>query len=220
MSGKGIAMKKQFLALFTAACLLLTGCSSLLSRKYSTVTEHSSKYWESESEDTLRAESYQDVVNDLLLLIGRHAEDASLRLYGFEDSGTVSSTLEKAATEVQQETPMGAYAVKYITSSNRAQRGYYEASIHVKYRRTAEQVQNVVNATSTSALQDLLDTALKEGKTELAVRIGYWSSSSMTTVRKIVLNTRKRWKLMETKEWAVSCYPSDKNVGMIEFQFS
>ena len=32
---------------------------------------------------------------------------------------------------------MGAYAVEYITASSRSQRGYYEISIQVSYRRTA-----------------------------------------------------------------------------------
>ena len=35
---------------------------------------------------------------------------------------------------------MGAYAVEYITASSRSQRGYYEISIQVSYRRTAEQI--------------------------------------------------------------------------------
>ena len=135
---------------------------------------HSSKFWESEAAGTLRAENYQDIVNDLLILIGQHTESATVRLYNYEDDLTVADTLEQATTEVQQETPMGAYAVEYITASSRSQRGYYEISIQVSYRRTAEQIQAVVNATSTEALSALLEAALDEGRTELAVRVGYW----------------------------------------------
>ena len=135
---------------------------------------HSSKFWESEAAGTLRAENYQDIVNDLLILIGQHTESATVRLYNYEDDVTVADALEQATTEVQQETPMGAYAVEYITASSRAQRGYYEISIQISYRRTAEQIQAVVNATSMEALSSLLETALDEGRTELAVRIGYW----------------------------------------------
>ena len=97
--------------MLTALCLL-TGCSALLERTYSTAEPHSSKFWESEAAGTLRAENHQDVVNDLLLLIGQHRETATLRLYNFESDLTVADTLEQAATEVQQETPMGAYAVE------------------------------------------------------------------------------------------------------------
>ena len=63
-------MKKLKITAALCALLLLTGCASLLERQYSTVEPHSSKFWESEAADTLRAENHQDLVNDLLLLIG------------------------------------------------------------------------------------------------------------------------------------------------------
>ena len=68
---------------------------------------HSSRFWESEAADTLRAENYQDIVNDLLILIGQHTESAAVRLYNYEDDVTVADALERATTEVQQETSNG-----------------------------------------------------------------------------------------------------------------
>ena len=62
------------LAALALALCLLTGCSALLERTYSTAEPHSSKFWESEAAGTLRAENHQDVVNDLLLLVGQHRE--------------------------------------------------------------------------------------------------------------------------------------------------
>ena len=43
------------------------GVQRLLERNYATVEPHSSKFWESEAAGTLRAENYQDIVNDLLI---------------------------------------------------------------------------------------------------------------------------------------------------------
>ena len=105
-------MKLRHLTLLLCVSLSLTGCSALLERNYATVEPHSSKFWESEAAGTLRAENYQDIVNDLLILIGQHTESATVRLYNYEDDLTVADTLEQATTEVQQETPMGAYAVE------------------------------------------------------------------------------------------------------------
>ena len=56
-------MKARLLA-FALALVCLTGCAPLLEREYNTVEPHSSKFWESEAADTLRAENYQDLVND------------------------------------------------------------------------------------------------------------------------------------------------------------
>ena len=210
-------MKKLKITAALCALLLLTGCASLLERQYSTVEPHSSKFWESEAADTLRAENHQDLVNDLLLLIGQHTENATIRLYNFKDDMTVAETLEQATTEIQQETPMGAYAVEFITSSSQAQRGYYEVSVQISYRRTAEQIQAVVNATSTEALSSLLETALDNGETELAVRIGYWRAGDRERVAEIVAQLREERGLADTPPWGVYYYPAEETAGLIDF---
>lgn len=210
-------MKLHRLLCLLCACLTLTGCGALLEREYVTVEPHSSKFWESEAAGTLRAENYQDIVNDLLILIGQHTEGATVRLYNYEDDVTVADALEQATTEVQQETPMGAYAVEYITASSRAQRGYYEISIQISYRRTAEQIQAVVNATSMEALSSLLETALDEGRTELGVRIGYWGEDDQARVEETVAQLREERGLTETPPWTISYYPAEGPVGLIEF---
>lgn len=211
-------MKRMVAGILVMLTLLgMTGCAPLLERTYVTAEPHSSKFWESEAASTLRAENYQDVVNDLLLLIGQHTETATLRLYNFQDDMTVAETLEQATTEIQQETPMGAYAVEYITSSSQSQRGYYEISLQIGYRRTAEQIQAVVNATSTEALPSLLEAALDEERSELAVRIGYWGQDSRARVEEIVAEIRKQRGLEQTPAWTVSYYPADGEVGLIEF---
>ncbi len=210
-------MKKRCFAMLLAALCLLTGCASLLEREYSTAEPHSSKFWESEATDTLRAENYQDIVNDLLILIGQHADEATLRLYNFKDDLTVADILERATVEIQQETPLGAYAVAYITSSAQAQRSYYEVSLQIGYRRTAEQLQAVVNATSPEAVSSLLESALEAGKTELAVRIGYWGADGREKVESAMQQVREERELTETPMWVVNYYPAQGPVGLLEF---
>ena len=99
-------MKKR-LCFLLALCFLLTGCASLLDREYSTAEPHSNKFWESEATGTLRAENYQDIVNDLMLLIGRHTDQAVIRFYSYNDGVSVADALEKAAAAVQHETALG-----------------------------------------------------------------------------------------------------------------
>ncbi len=209
-------MRRCFILLL--ALCVLTGCTPLLEREYSTVEPHSSKLWESEAAGTLRAENYQDIVNDLLILIGQHTETATLRLYSAENKLQAEDMVERAAVEVQQETPMGAYAVEYITSATQAQRGYYEAELQISYRRTLEQIQAVVNATSPEALYALLDTALAEERTELAVRLGYWSQENgQAQVEEALARVGEERGLLERPMWPVLYYPADGPVGLIEF---
>lgn len=197
--------------------LLLTGCTPLLEREYSTTEPHSSKFWESEAAGTLRAENYQDIVNDLLLLIGQHTDDAAIRLYNFKDDVSVADTLERAAVEIQEQTPLGAYAVAYITSSSQSQRGYYEIAVQIGYRRTAEQIQAIVNATRPEAVSSLLEAALNNGRTELAVRIGYWGQNGQSGIESAVAQVREERGLTEETPWVVNYYPAEGPVGLVEF---
>ena len=75
-------MKYRLTALGLAAAMILSlaGCA-LLEREYSSVEPHSSSYYESEAGNVLRAETYQDLVNDLLVLIGDYAAEGTIWLY-------------------------------------------------------------------------------------------------------------------------------------------
>ena len=74
-------MKKRIFALCAALCLTLTGCANVvLERSYASAEPHSETYWENEENDTLRADSYQDLVNAMLLLLGEHADDGTIRV--------------------------------------------------------------------------------------------------------------------------------------------
>ena len=209
-------MVRRWIAVLAALCLL-TGCAPLLERSYSTSEPHSSKYWESEAADTLRAENDQDIVNDLLILIAQHTETATLRLYNFPDDQTAGEAMEKASLEVQQDTPLGAYAAEYITYTSQSQRSYYEVNVQIGYRRSAEQIQTIVNATSFSALHDLLVAALDGGRTELVVRIGYWQADGRERVAQTVEALRQSRGISQENIWIIRYYPQSDPVGIIEF---
>ena len=208
-------MKLRMLMCMMCVCLL-TGCASLLEREYHTVEPHSSKFWESEAAGTLRAENYQDVVNDLLLLIGEHRETATLRLYDYSGELKAKEDLDRAAMEVQQETPLGAYAVQYFTIYVEEQKGYYEAEIQIGYRRTLEQIQSVVSATTPEALYSLLEATIAQGRTELAVQIGYWGADGQSRVQAAIDQLRTDLELTEEPQWSVNYYPETGDVGLVE----
>ena len=108
-------MKKRILLLCAALCLLLSGCGGgLLEREWSSVTPHSAGYWENGDKDTLRADSYQDAVNAILMLVANHAERGVVRCY-FGSDAEYAELAAEACNEVQQETDLGAYLLDYIT---------------------------------------------------------------------------------------------------------
>ena len=63
----------------------------------------------------------------------------------------------------------------------------------------------------------LLEAALDNEETELAVRIGYWRSGDRERVAEIVDQLRQERELADTPPWGVYYYPAEEPVGLIEF---
>ena len=198
--------------------LLLTGCS-FLNREYSNVQPHSSAYYESEDRSVLRAESYQDLVNDLLMIIASHAEQGTIWFYPSTETPDVEAAMEKASYETQFETPMGSYAVEYITYDFGEEKGtYQEISLELGYRRTAQQVNDIVHTTSISALYNLLTMAAQSDLPELVVQVSYFRGQKQE-VAQIVSQVQEE-QAPGSVPWQVSYYPDDSQAGIIEILLS
>ncbi|MBE6918336.1 MAG: hypothetical protein E7469_01450 [Ruminococcaceae bacterium] len=207
-------MKKIILSALLAAAVLLSGCSSFLYREYSVVEPHSSDYYE--NEDVLRAESYQDVVNGLLILVGQQAKEGTVWLYPDNADTDVAALAEQACREVQQETPLGAYAVDYLTYTiDSTPRNYVEIDLTIGYRRTAEQMDAIVHTTSISALADLLTAAADRGVSELTVQLSYFDNQQQE-VRSIVSAVQANQAGASRDPWQVNFYPEGGDVGIVE----
>lgn len=165
-------MKRKIAGLLAAlvVCQGASGCSSMLTRDYTSVTPHSATPVADGDASALRVGSYQELVNALIYLIDRRAESGAIRLEGDEETD-IKSQLDEACLEVVQEDPMGAYAVEYIKYSLTPVVGSYEADVEITYRRTREQVASIVDATGASAIRSELRTALADFAGEVVLRI-------------------------------------------------
>lgn len=207
-------MRKKLSALALLALLLVTctGCS-LLEREWYEVTPHSSAFYEGEGRDVLRADTYQDLVNDILLLVGNHSEEGTIWLYYAQEGLDASEAAEKACREVEQDTPMGAYAVSYIQYTvDDTARNYSEIAVTIGYQRTEQQIVDVAHATNVAALEDLLTEAAQSGRTELAVQFSAYEGTAQQ-VQQIVNRVQTA---QNSSGWTVNYYPDTTNIGVVE----
>ena len=208
-------MRKKFIPLTLALCLTLSGCGNIvLERSYSVSAPHSEVYWENENADTLRADSYQDLVNALLLLLGEHSEEGTVRIYGNDEEA--ASMAEQACREVQEDTALGAYLLEYISYTDAREHGYYEMRVRLGYRRTAEEQAAIITATSTEALPDLLRLTAEEGTVKhVAVRFGYFTTDR-DGLREMVREVQSEVEPNFEQPWQVYFYPDTDDVGIVE----
>lgn len=208
-------MRKKFIPLTLALCLTIAGCGNIvLERSYSVSAPHSEVYWENENADTLRADSYQDLVNALLLLLGEHSEEGTVRIYGNDEEA--ASMAEQACREVQEDTALGAYLLEYISYTDAREHGYYEMRVRLGYRRTAEEQAAIITATSTEALPDLLRLTAEEGTVKrVAVRFGYFTTDR-DGLREMVREVQSEVEPNFEQPWQVYFYPDTDDVGIVE----
>ena len=166
------------------ACLMLTGC---LDQSYSVVEPHENRYWESTTDDILRAESYQDLVNTILLLVEQHMDQGIVRLYLTDVGYTAAFSMVKdACREVRLDTAVGSYLLDTLNfDMEELRNSYYEVTLLPIYRRTAEDLDSIVETASSSAIYELLVSAWENGDQRLTVRYAYLAEERETLVANI-----------------------------------
>jgi len=163
-------MKKSILAL--GLCLLLTGCGSLLDRSYTVVEPYSARFWDTGAEDTLKAESYQDLVNSLLMLVEQRSEEGHIRFYG-KDEASAYLLAAAAAQEVRKDTMLGSYLLSGISFTHEASETYSTITYAMSYRQMAEDPDSIMKLRDPQSLTDLLRLAEREKHQRLTARFVY-----------------------------------------------
>lgn len=234
-------MKRIHMLSLLALCLLLSGCH-LLEREYRTVEPHSQSYREDTDENAYHVSSYQDLVNTILLLVEDHQETGRIHVY--ENSlASIWEMMQDARREIMEETPTGAYSLERATWETNAQRDYYEVDLSLTYRRTQEEEDSIIDASSSNAVYDLIPFALEEERQCLAVRFAHLEQPPEELVRGILaLQTpvddvdgdepESGSPLLEEEPqeeapaeepevdpWKIYLYPNNENAGIVEIFF-
>lgn len=158
----------RFLPFLAACCLLLSGCTALLERSYSVVEPYTDRYWD--SKDTLRAESYQDLVNSLLMLVEQRTEEGVIRCY--EEADSYQQALA-AQREVREETTLGSYLLSGLTFSYEAGPSYGTLTYRMTYREDTFDMDNIMTLSDSQSLVDLLRLTVREERETLTAQFAY-----------------------------------------------
>lgn len=161
-------MKKQMVSLLAGLCLLLTGCASLLERSYSSIEPYTNRYWD--TEDTLRAASYQDLVNSLLMLIEQRSGEGSIRYYVPEGADGYADAI-RAQREVRRDTMLGAYLLDGISVACTAGEEYCSLNYTMRYREGTQELSTLMTLTDSQSLTDLLRIAVREEHDRITARL-------------------------------------------------
>ncbi len=117
--------------------------------------------------------------------------------------------MERACAEVTLEDSLGAYLVDYVTYDCEENISYYEMTVRFTYQKMPAQLRALTNATTAGALPELLALALKDGRSELAVKVDYMDLS----VEKIESLIAEVMEKQGKRDWTVNYYPDAGTIG-------
>ena len=163
-------MKKPTAAILAALLALsLCGCRNLFEKEYYTEEPYTPVTQEEEPlEDTIS--NYTALKRAITNLVSAHVESAVLELRDYD--GTIGQDISTACWEVKADSALGAFAVDYISYDTTRIVSYYQVQIFITYKRTAEQVLAIESAFDLRQVRNRLSSALENGETYLALRIG------------------------------------------------
>ena len=169
------AIKGRFAALGLTALVLLSGCSAMLEREYQSVEPHVRLSVAEDDSNAVWAETYSELQSAILAQVKAGQEVGVIRLKNWK--GDVEEQLTQACDEISHSDPLGAYAVDRIQHSFARMVSYYEATITIDYRRSAEQIAAVTTVTGSGAIRAELLDALDGFVPETVFQINYFDET-------------------------------------------
>ncbi len=167
-------MKKALAAVLLAAMALsLGGCASVFDKTYYSRSDYELTP-ESGSElpegGAVEVSGYLELTLAINNLVAEHGESAVIHFTAYD--GDIAEDLAAACREVSRDTALGAYAVDYISYDLDRIVAYYEAEVFVYYKRTAEELEQIVSVSTASGLYSAICDMLADMETELVAMVG------------------------------------------------
>ena len=195
--------------------LLLCGCSRLAEGEYRVVTDHVETSMNPGTTGRIfEVHTYSGLKRAIQDLVNTGAEDGIVR--AVEYAGIIRDDVSKACLEVARSTPMGAYAVEYMTHTVNRILSFDEVTIHIHYKIEPEDITAVRSVSSLNDFYAQIDECLDTGKEFLALQI-----VTLAINDRIIKNYVSGYyqqhpdSMLSLPDLSVSFYPSEDYVQKI-----
>ncbi len=208
------------LALLLVGILSLTGCASMLERDKLFYAPYPTSSGSNTGLSALRVETYQDLVDAILLLVSAGEEHGVITMHNY-NAQDVEPDLTRACLEVVQEDPLGSYIVDYIKHDFSLIVSYYEVNIHITYRHSPEQVDSIVSVTGSSAIRRELRKKLLGFSSQAVLQVSYFAEDEeyiQELVRQAYYDAPVA--ALGMPEVSISLYPSTGSKRIIQIDLS
>ncbi len=222
--GNGDArMKRVFLALL---CLLLlltaSGCGSILDGEVTVIEPYASRRSEEpdSSEDTPVLDSNEAFAQAVQYMVAQEKTDAVFRIPLPEDIAAREEELMDVCRSVALETPLGAYAVYYISCRLTPIVAYCNVQVSVTYKREAEDISSLFTVSSLRYMDSRLQSCLTDFNSSLVFRTALDELTADYLADRIsYLFRRSPLDAVLEPNLDVVCYPDAVGDRIVELKF-
>ena len=162
-------MTKRLISLMLCAVMLVTvcGCASLLEGDHLDISVHEEEPDAANTDTVLAVTDFDELTEAVLSLVKKRQETGVIRFFNYD--GDVGSDVEQACLDVSYNTPMGMYAVYYMSNTINRIVSYYDAEITITYKRSKSQIDSIVTAATLSSVKLKISGAMRDYTGYLAI---------------------------------------------------
>ena len=205
-------MKRIGMMLLVLLLAGLCGCG-LVGNTYVSVQPHNSQ--RTDQTDSTVVENYVDLKNALVEQINQHATRISMITYSY--AGDVETDLEKGVAYLQEEYPLGAYAIENVTYDLAQVASFYQIKMEVTYHYTAEELKAIQHV-SMDQLEQTIGQALTQGQTKQVLWISSYEDTDFTALcgNYVVQHPEK---VMQMPEVTAELWPQEGSARIVSLHY-
>lgn len=210
-------MKRTVIAVLTAFCLMLSGCSSFMDGEYVWVTSHHVEGAPGSSQN-VSARNYSQLHKALKQMVEAGAEQLTISV-GQYDHDALEQDVKKAISQLISYHPIAAYAVERIVYDLGTSGGGAALGIQISYIHDKAEIRQIKRVNNNQQASEAIAAALISCETGIVLQIENYQQADFVQIVETYAMDRPEY-VMELPKVTVNVYPDSGKTRVVELKFS
>ena len=208
---------KRFAVLCLAACLLLSGCASIMDGRYVSVTPHQAQSSQT-GQAPVQASDYSGLLNALEDLAENGLKSGIIYMSRY-DQNRIEDDIKNAVDAVTQQNPIAAYAVDTITWELGTNNGQNAVAVNITYTHDQTEIRKIRKTENLEGAKEIIYAQLNNCAAGAVLFVeNYVETDFAQLVEDYAFHNPHL--VMESPDVTVNTYPRFGSQRVVELKFS
>lgn len=210
-------MKRWMWLLCLALCLVLSGCSTLLTGEYVWVQTHNNPVSPG-SNQNVSAANYQQLYNALAKLVEAGTEQATISVERY-DRNALDGDVNKVVDAICSSHPIGAYAVDTITCTQGTSGGEMALAVEILYTHDKSEIRQIKKVANNDQAAQAIAVALRNCDTGIVLLVQSYEPADFVQIVETYALEHPEY-VMENPQVTENVYPDSGESRVVELKFT